>query len=162
VSGFTYLLVLDDTVELGLEPADGLLLGDTVVGSNLAGGVAAARDTVSGALKDNEEVHTVDTDGGIVLDAKIDVLLDTEAKVSGSREILGVQLVLLNLQASLQNLLGLGATDSAVHGNLLVTTNGEGADSVASLGVDGRLTGQVLEHLGGTGQAIAGLTNGDV
>lgn len=133
-----------------------------MVGAKLAGGMAATGDTAARALKNNEEIHTIDTDGGIVLDAKIDVLLDTKAKVSSSREVLGVQLVLLNLQAALQDLLGLRATDSAVDGNLFVTTDGEGTNGVAGLGVDGRLASKVLQNLGSTSKTIAGLTNGDV
>lgn len=47
---------------------------------------------------DEKEVHTIDTDSGIVLDAQIDVLLDTKPKVSGLREIVSLQLVFLDLQ----------------------------------------------------------------
>lgn len=124
--------------------------------------MTATRDTASGALKDDEEVHTVNTDGGVVLDTKIDVLLDTETKVTGGREVLGEKLVLLNLQAALKNLHSLGATNSAVNGDLFVTTNRERTNSVAGLGVDGSLTGQVLEDLGSTSKTITGLTNRDV
>ena len=46
--------------------------------------------------------------------------------------------------------------------NLFVTTDTKVTDSVASLGVDGRLTGELLQHLGGTGQPVAGFTDRDV
>ena len=152
----------NNTVELGLEPVDGLVLCDAVVGAELAGGMATTGDAASGALKDNEEVHTVDTNGGVVLDTKIDVLLDTETKVTGGREVLGEEFVLLNLQASLEDLLGLGATDSAVNGNLFVTADGERTDGITSLGEDGSLTGQVFQDLGSTSKTITGFTDGDV
>lgn len=79
------------------------------------------------------EVHAVDTDAGVVLDTQIDVLGDTEAEVAGLGEVALPQLILLDLQATLQNLLGLGATDGDVNGDLLVTTDTEGTDGVAGL-----------------------------
>ena len=42
------------------------------------------------------------------------------------------EFVFLDLEALLEDLLGLAAADSAVNGNLLVTTNRERADGVAS------------------------------
>jgi hypothetical protein len=79
------------------------------------------------------EVHTVDTDTRVVLDTEVDVLADTEAEVAGLGEVLLSQLVFLDLEATLEDLLGLGATDGNVDGNLFVTTDTEGTDSVASL-----------------------------
>lgn len=79
------------------------------------------------------EVHAVDTNRRVVLDSQIDVLGDTEAEVAGLGEVALAQLVLLDLQATLQNLLGLGATDGDVDSDLLVTTDTECSDSVASL-----------------------------
>ena len=57
--------------------------------------------------EDDKEVHTIDTNAWVILDAKINVLLDTETEVSIFREVLSSQLVLLDLQSSLENLLGL-------------------------------------------------------
>lgn len=45
------------------------------------------------------EVQSVDADAGVVLDAQIDVLLDTEAKVSGIWKVVLSQLVLTDLEA---------------------------------------------------------------
>lgn len=78
----------------------------------------------------------------------------------------------------------LGATDGDVDGDLLVTADTEGTDGVASLAcwyscqihrsslhlvlsesqrtVDGGLTGQLLEHLGGTGEPVTRLADGNV
>ena len=72
------------------------------------------------------------------------------------------QLVLLDLQSSLQNLLRLGTSDSDVDGDLLVPSDAERSDGVSGLGRDGGLTGELLEHLGGSGQPVSGFTNGDV
>ena len=110
----------------------------------------------------DEEVHAVDTNAGVVLDTKIDVLADTESEVTGLREVALAELVLLDLEATLEDLLGLGATDGDVDGDLFVTTDTEGTDGVTGLAVDGGLTGELLEHLGGTSESITGLSNGDV
>lgn len=79
------------------------------------------------------EVHAVDTNTGVVLDTQIDVLGDTEAEVAGLGEVALLEFVLLDLEATLEDLLGLGATDGNVDGDLFVTTDTEGTDSVAGL-----------------------------
>ena len=119
-------------------------------------------DIVALPAQDDVEVHAVDTDGGVVLDSQIDVLLDAEAEVAVLAEVVATQLVLADLEAALQNLLGLGTTDCAVNGDLLVTTDAEGPDGVSRLGEDGSLAGQRLQDLGGPGQAIAGLADANV
>jgi len=108
------------------------------------------------------EVHAVDTDSGVVLDTQIDVLGDTETEVTGLGEVALAELVLLDLKATLEDLLSLGATDGNVDGDLLVTTDTEGTDGVAGLGVDGSLTRQLLKHLRGTSKSVTRLTDGDV
>jgi len=133
-----------------------------VVGTDLGNAAATLGDAVTGAVHADEEVHTVNTDGGIVLDTQIDVLLDTETEVAGLGEVGLLQLVLLDLEATLENLLGLGATDGDVNGDLLVTTDTEGTDGVTGLGVDGGLTGQLLQNLGGTGKSVTRLSDANV
>lgn len=90
------------------------------------------------------------------------MLRDAEAEISSLGEVLLAQLVLLDLQTTLDDLLGLGPADSNVHGDLLVTTDTEGTDSVACLAVHGGLTGELLKYLGGTGKPIPRFTDGDV
>lgn len=79
------------------------------------------------------EVHTVDTNTGVVLDTQVNVFADTETEVTGLGEVLLSQLVLLDLEATLENLLSLGATDGDVDGDLFVTTDTEGTDGVTGL-----------------------------
>lgn len=79
------------------------------------------------------KVHAVDTNGRVVLDAQIDVLGDTETEVAGLGEIALAELVLLDLEAALQDFLCLGAADGNVDGNLLVTTDTKGTDGVSGL-----------------------------
>ena len=63
---------------------------------------------------------------------EIDVLLDAKAEVAHTREVLLVQFVLFHLQTALENLLGLRAAHSAVHGDLLIAANAERSHRVAS------------------------------
>lgn len=79
------------------------------------------------------EVHAVDTDRWVVLDAQIDVLRDTETEVASLGEVALAELVLLDLEATLDDLLGLWATDGNMNGDLLVTADTEGTDGVAGL-----------------------------
>ncbi|GAO47189.1 hypothetical protein G7K_1399-t1 [Saitoella complicata NRRL Y-17804] len=156
------LLVEDNTVVTGLEPTDGLSGVDLVVNTNATLAVLLLGNTGSGTVHDDVEVHTVDTDSRVVLDTQVNVLLDTETEVTGLGEVALPQLVLLDLETTLEDLLGLGATDGDVNGDLLVTADTEGTDGVAGLGVDGGLTGKLLEDLGGTGETITRLTDTDV
>lgn len=104
-----------------------------MAGADSGLGAAAASNTLTGAGHAAVEVHAVDTDTGVVLDAEIDVLGNTEAEVAGLGEVALAQLVLLDLEATLENLLGLGATDGDVDGDLFVTADTEGTDGVAGL-----------------------------
>lgn len=108
------------------------------------------------------------------------MLADTEAEVARLREVAVAELVLLDLQATLENLLSLGAADSdmdsdpnhqsaissscfpTVNSILFVPPDTEGTDGISGLGVDGSLTRKLLKHLGCTGQTITRLADGDV
>lgn len=147
----------DDSLEPVLEPLDGVGLGDLVGVADLGLRAPALGDTLTGAgpvelcqpffLKSPQslaraswvyahadvEVHSVDTDRRVVLDAQVDVLGDTETEVAGLGEVALPQLVLLDLEATLENLLSLGATDGDVDGDLFVAADTEGTDGVAGL-----------------------------
>lgn len=128
-----------------------------MAGTDLALHASSSGDALTRSGHAAVEVHAVNTDGGIVLDTKIDVLADTEAEVAGLGEVASAELVLLDLEATLKNLLGLrkdvsisepnflfstiaiegcfylGASDGDVNSNLLVTSDTEGSDSVTGL-----------------------------
>lgn len=104
-----------------------------MAGTDSALGAAAAGDALTRAGHAAVEVHAVDTDGRVVLDTEIDVLADTEAKVTGLAEVTLAELVLLDLKATLENFLGLRATDGNVDSDLFVTSDTESSDGVASL-----------------------------
>merc|ERR1719220_2663290 len=123
----------DHTVVLGLEPLHGVLLGEAVGEANLADLCSPVSDVQAGPAEDDKEVHAVNANAGVILDAQVNVLLDAEAKVAVVREVLLPQLVLLHLEAPLQDLLGLGAPDGAVDGDLLIPPDSKATDGVTRL-----------------------------
>lgn len=90
------------------------------------------------------------------------MLLDAEAKVARLGEVLALELVLLDLEAALEDLLGLGPADGDVRGDLLVTPDPELAHGVPRLGRHWGLPGELLQHLRRPRQTIAGFADGDV
>ena len=84
------------------------------------------------------EVHAVDTNCRVILDSKIDVFADTEAKVTSLGEVALAEFIFLDFQSTLKDFLCLGATDSDVHSDLFITTDTEGSDGVAGLACDYR------------------------
>ena len=104
-----------------------------MAGTDAGLGSAAAGDALTRSGHTAVKIHAVNTDRGVVLDTKIDVLADTEAEVASLGEVALAELVLLDLEATLENLLGLGATDGDVDSDLLVTADTEGTDGVAGL-----------------------------
>lgn len=142
----------DNAVKSLLEPLDGLVTVDTVAGTDLALAAAAAGDTLTGTGHAAVEVHTVDTDRGVVLDTEIDVLADAEAEVARLAEVALAELVLLDLEATLKNLLGLGATNGDVDSDLLVTSDTEGSDGVASLACSGNFELATITFTTGNGK----------
>jgi hypothetical protein len=145
------LCVGSSYLESVLEPLDGLVTLDLVSGTN--GGLASATLgntlTRSGPINHQHpfialfpsllyshagvEVHSVNTNRWVVLDTEIDVFADTETEVASLREVALAELVFLDLQSTLQDFLGLWATDGDVHRDLLVTTDTEGTDGVSGL-----------------------------
>lgn len=75
-------LLLEGTIELGLEPLHCVILGEAVGEANAVALVLPARHTETRAAQHHVEIHTVNTGGGIVLDAQVNVLLNAEAEVA--------------------------------------------------------------------------------
>jgi hypothetical protein len=61
------------------------------------------------------------------------VFADTKTKVASLGEVALLQLIFFDLEATLQNFLRFRPTDGDVNSDLLVTTNTERSDGVASL-----------------------------
>ena len=74
--------VEDGTTTLLNEPHLGLLLGDTLelADSGLVG--TSSCDTLSATAENHVEVHTEDTGAGVILDAEVDVFVNTKAEVA--------------------------------------------------------------------------------
>mmetsp|Transcript_7096 Transcript_7096/g.12153 ORF Transcript_7096/g.12153 Transcript_7096/m.12153 type:complete len:214 (-) Transcript_7096:33-674(-) len=155
-------LVKDHTLVLGLEPLDGVVLGDLVLHTHAGLHLSPACNAETRALQAHVEVHAVNACGGVVLDAQIDVLGNAKAKVAGLREVLAQQLVLLHLEASLQQLHGLLAAHCHAARDLLIAANGEGAHGVAGLSIHGHLARQLLQHLGCLLETVTRLAHTDV
>jgi len=151
----------DNTLEALLVPSDDLVLADPVGSTDLGAGTATLGDALTAAAHADVEVHAVDTDSWVVLDAEIDVLGDTKTEVAGLGEVALAELVFLDLEATLEDLLSLGAADGDVDGDLLVTTDTEGTDGVAGLacdiisvvvrGLNEELSGNLRDHILKTG-----------
>lgn len=75
---------------------------------------AAACDALTGTGHAAVEVHAVNTNRGVVLDTEIDVLANAEAEVASLREVALAELILLDLEATLKNLLGLHEDELAM------------------------------------------------
>lgn len=78
-----------------------------MAGTDAALHATPAADTLTRAGHAAVEVHAVNADRGVVLDTEIDVLADAEAEVAGLGEVPPAELVLLDLEATLENFLGL-------------------------------------------------------
>jgi hypothetical protein len=91
----------DDSFVFLLEPGHGISLGHSVALTNFGGFALAASNTVTRSDKDDVEIHTEDTGGGIVLQTKIDVLVDTKSEATGVSKVHLLQLVFLDLKGTI-------------------------------------------------------------
>lgn len=74
--------VEDGAAALLNEPHLGLLLGHALELAHASTLCAAAGNAATAALEDDVEVHAENTGGGVVLDAEVNVLVNTEAEVA--------------------------------------------------------------------------------
>ena len=80
-----------------LEPLHSFLLCYKVFKPNSTLLPFSFRDVESRASQDNVEIHTINTNTGVVFDSKINVFLDTKAKVTSAGEVILWQLIFTNL-----------------------------------------------------------------
>lgn len=117
-----------------LEPLLGLSLSDFVIASNTSLFVLALGNAVTRTTKDDINVHPINTGGWIVLNTEINVLIDTKAESTGIGEATFGEFVLLDFEGGLEDLGGFRTADCAPYRDLFISANGEGTDSVTSLG----------------------------
>lgn len=89
------------TIKTLLEPSLSFLLLDLVLEANLVVARLTLSNAVTRAGDDDVEVSTEDTNTWVILDTQIDVLVDTETKVTSFTKVTLLKLVLLNLKATL-------------------------------------------------------------
>ena len=107
---YLFLAVKNNSIIFGLEPFHSIFLYKTVACSNLCSFAAPVGYIHASTAKNDVEVHTVDTNGWIVLDSQINVFLDTKSKVTIGRKVVSSQFVFTDLyktayQTSLVNTL---------------------------------------------------------
>ena len=90
-------LVKNDTIVLLLEPLHSFFASDLVRVTDSASLGLSLADTTTGTSELDVEIHTENTGVGIVLDTKINVLLNTKTEVTGIREVILNEFVLLDL-----------------------------------------------------------------
>jgi hypothetical protein len=100
---------------LSLEPLHSVLLGEPVQEAHVTGLPPPVGYVHLRPAQRQVEVHAVDTDAGVVLETQVEVLLFAKTKVSVGGEVLLPQLVLLDLEATLKDLLSLNSPDGAMH-----------------------------------------------
>ena len=69
------------------------------------------------------EVHSVDTNGRVILNSQIDVLANAKAEVAGLGEVLFPQLVFFDLKTALENFLGFWASDCNMDSDLFISSD---------------------------------------
>jgi hypothetical protein len=135
------------TTELGDEPLLSIFSSDSLLKTNVIAATLALRNTETRARENDVEIHTIDTDGGIVFETEIDVFVDTEAEVTTGREALIGEFEFLDGETLLEDFFGLITSDSDVGSDLFVTTNGESTNSETSSGKDGGLLSEFFKNL---------------
>ena len=144
----------DNAFKLLLEPLDAVLLVDPVGGTDPSALPLLLGDAATTAAEDAKDVQTVNADRGVVLEAKVNVLVNAKPKVTGIAEVLVLELVLLHAQGLLEDLPSLGATDGSPATDLFVPADTKRPDGVPGLGEAGLLSSQLLKNTGSTHEAI--------
>ena len=137
----------DDTIEPLLEPSNGILLLYSVLETDTGLLGPPPSHTPSRPPHHDVKIHTKDTDTGVIPSTEIDMFLDTESKISSFGEVPLSKFVLLDLEATLQDFLSLGATDRNMDGDLFVTADTERPDGVSGFRCDGCLASELFQHL---------------
>ena len=88
----------------------------------------------TGAFHYDEKVHTVDARGRVVFEPQVNVLRNPKPKVASVAEVALAELILLDLEPTLQELLGFVAAHRYVACDLLISPDAERAHGVAGCG----------------------------
>ena len=126
VSGQPFLIAYyvssnDGSSHLLCEPLLSFIGTDLLEFAESVSGMLSSGDSLASSGQDNIEVHAENTSAHIIFDSEIDMLLNTESEVALIREIIFLELVLLNSQSFLKELFGLFATNCNMHCYLLIS-----------------------------------------
>ena len=72
----------DSSGHLFGEPLLGIFSGNSLMLSEFSLAVLSSSDSLSGSAENNVEVHSENTCVGIILDSKINMLIDTKSEVT--------------------------------------------------------------------------------
>ena len=92
-----FLRVQNDSVVFGLKPFHSIILGELVGMSNAASFAFSVSDIHARTTKNNIEIHTINTNGGIVLDTQVNVFLNTKAEIAVLAEVVATQFIFTDL-----------------------------------------------------------------
>ena len=115
------------------------------------GGFASSSESDSAAcsFEDDVEVHAENTGEWIILDAQIDVFLNTETEASSIWEVDFSELSVFDFESSFENFVSFVASDGNVSSHLLISFNTETSDGESGSWWYGFLSGQIFQHFGG-------------
>ena len=112
-SSYIYIMTRrlhNNALILLLKPCDSILFADLVFNSNSSWSDLASGDSVSRSDQDNVKVHAENACRRVVLKAKIDVLSNSKSETTGVGEVYFLQFVFFDLEASVEDFVGLEAT----------------------------------------------------
>ncbi len=145
-----------------LEPFLGFIRAHSLVAANLGLRSAAHSDSLSWSGQDNIKVHSENTGVWVVLHAQVNMFCYTEPEVAGVTKVASLQLVLLDLEAFLEDVLGLLASDGHVTGDFVISADSERSDGVSGFRGQWGLAGQVLKDFARLGDLVSGFSHGDI
>ena len=87
----------NNSVVFSLEPFHGIFFNQAVRCSNMSSFTTPVGNIHTSTSKYNIEVHTINSNGWIILDSQINMFLDTKPKVTVGRKIIPAQFILTNL-----------------------------------------------------------------
>merc|ERR1719181_1414334 len=144
------------------EPLLGVLISDLLEFAESVSLRSASGHSLAGSAQHDVEVHAENTSVGIVLNSKIDMLVNTKSEVAIVGEVLLAELEFLHTEAASEQLFGLVTAHGAVDGNFFVSTDAKASNCVPGLRLNGLLVSQGGQHLSGLGELITRLTSAQV
>ena len=154
--------IRQNTIVFDFKPLLGFFFGDTLVLADTRSATFSFGNTSSWSFEADVEIHTVNTGGGIVFDAQINVFCDTETKVTALGEVFRQQFKLFDTKTSVQQFQSFFTTDSHVASDLFISSDTKLSHGKTCFGQDRFLIGQLLQHFGGTCKSIPGFPDGAI